>query len=235
MTELHPIEENHPLATLISWPAVFAGAVVAVTVGAMLNILGVALGAGALNPFDLSHADAKAFTVGAGLWIALANTIALFVGGFVASRAAKYADRHQGMLHGLAVWALAFLLAILVAGMTTGGGVTSVLHGAADNADTAIAAAAADTAPPAGAVPRSDGAMVAPDGTITPPGPGVVPAPVVQKVANATATIALWAFVAMLLGGAGAVFGGRYGARKHAWEHRRHLATPEAAAPPPRF
>lgn len=38
---------SHPLHVLVSWPAVIAGAIVAVAVGAMLNLLGLALGAGA--------------------------------------------------------------------------------------------------------------------------------------------------------------------------------------------
>jgi hypothetical protein len=230
--------ESHPLHTLISWPAVLAGAVVAVAAGAMLNLLGVALGAGALNPFDVSHGGSKAFTVGAGLWVALANTIALFAGGFVASRAAKYADHHHGMLHGLTVWAIAFLLAIFVAGATAAGGITSAVDAGADNAAIAAPAApAADTSAQNGVL-QSDGSVAAPDGAAAPEGAPPAPAPavsppVVQKAAGATASIALWAFLTMLLGAVGAVFGGRYGSRKHAWEGRGHPADRPAAHLPP--
>jgi len=153
----------HPLHTLISWPAVIAGAAVAVAAGAMLNLLGVALGAGALNPFDLTRAGAKAFTVGAGLWIALANTVALFAGGVVASRAAKYADHHRGMLHGLIVWAVAFLVAIFVAGSTAAGGVTAALGGGASStADAMQVSTPADVSTPDGVL-QSDGTMAPPD------------------------------------------------------------------------
>ena len=238
MTEVEPAgHESHPPYTLISWPAVLAGAVVAVAAGAMLNLLGVALGAGALNPFDVSRGGAKAFTVGAGLWVALANTIALFAGGFVASRAAKYADHHHGMLHGLTVWAIAFLLAIFVAGSTAAGGITSALDAGADNAATA-AATVADTSPqqadasPQGGVLQSDGA-VAPAGGAPAAAPPVSPPVVVQKAAGATASIALWAFLTMLLGAIGAVFGGRYGSRKHAWESRGHPVDRPAPHLPP--
>jgi len=231
--------ESHPLHTLISWPAVLAGAAVAVAAGAMLNLLGVALGAGALNPFDLTRAGAKAFTVGAGLWIALANTIALFAGGFVASRAAKYADHHHGMLHGLTVWAIAFLLAIFVAGSTAAGGITSALSGGTDKAAT-VAAAVTDTPAP-GAVLQSDGSTVPPTGGVVdsnaapPAAPAVSQPAVVQKAADATASLALWSFLTMLLGAAGAVFGGRYGSRKHAWERPAQTVDRHAADLPPRL
>ena len=45
-------------------------------------------------------------------------------------------------------------------------------------------------------------------------------APIVHKTADATVTIALWAFLAMLLGAIAAILGGRYGARRHGWEAR---------------
>ena len=242
MTDANSIGyDAHPLHTLISWPAVIAGAAVAVAAGAMLNLLGVALGAGALDPFDLTRAGAKAFTVGAGLWIALANTLALFAGGLVASRAAKYADHHRGMLHGLIVWAVAFLVALFVAGATAAGGVTAALGGEADNAAAVAAsdaAAAPDLSAPNGVL-QSDGTVVPSDtggaGANVAAAPAAArPAPV-QKAADATASLALWSFLTMLLGAVGAVFGGRYGSRTHAWEARLHGPDPAAGHLPPRL
>lgn len=216
MTDYQPAAgQPHPLHTLVSWPAIIAGALVAVTVGAMLNLLGVALGAAALNPFDLSRGDAEGFTAGAGVWVAIANALALFVGGFVASRAAKYTDHHRGTLQGLSVWAVAFLIAILIAGSTAAGGVTSVLNGAAERADLA---APGYYDPDLGVVvdpmaPPSDAAPAVP-----------TPAqPIVEDAGDATGAIALWAFVTMLLGGLAAVFGARYGGRRHLWETKVHV------------
>jgi hypothetical protein len=207
MSEVHTTTYGaHERHVLVSWSAILAGAVVAVAVGAMLNLLGVALGAAALNPFDLSRGDAEGFTAGAGVWVAIANALALFVGGFVASRAAKHSDHHKGMLNGLAVWALAFMLAILIATSTTAGGLTSVLNGAAERAPVA---AVADAVTPS--------ADVGTDAT------AIVPAEAREEVDNAadtTGTVALWAFLTMLLGAVAAVFGGRYGSRKHAWEDK---------------
>jgi hypothetical protein len=210
MTEIHSTTyEPHHAHSLVSWRAVLAGAVIAVAVGAMLNLLGVALGAAALNPFDLSRDDAEAFTAGAGAWVAIANAIALFVGGFVASRAAKHSDHHRGYLQGLAVWAVSFLLALLIATTTTAGGITSVLNGAAERAP------ARETAY----------VMIEPATAGTDASPAI-PAPVraeADQAADATGTVALWAFLTMLLGAVAAVFGGRYGARRHAWETKANV------------
>jgi len=201
--------EPHHAHSLVSWRAVFAGAVIAVAVGAMLNLLGVALGAAALNPFDLSRGDAEAFTAGAGVWVALANAVALFVGGFVASRAAKHSDHHKGYLQGLTVWAIAFLLAILIATSTGAGGVTSVLNGAAQRAP-------ADDVAYAMTQPATAGTDASP----------AIPAAAREEAddaANTTGTVALWAFLTMLLGAVAAAFGGRYGSRRHAWETKANL------------
>ncbi len=195
---------SHPLHVLVSWPAVIAGAVVAVAVGAMLNLLGVALGAGAFNPYDLDGGDAEGFAAAAGMWAVVANSIALFVGGAVASRAAKYADHHKGALHGLSVWALAFLLAILIASGSAAVNTAGVAGGEATRAaagETVIGDA------------LSPDRRVADGELVVPPTERVE----AENTADSTATLALWGFLTMLLSGVAAVFGGLYGTRNHRW------------------
>ncbi len=198
---------RHPLHTLISWPAVLAGAIVAVAVGAMLNLLGVALGASAFNPYDFDGGDRSGFTAAAGMWMAFANALALFVGGAVASRAAKYADHHKGALHGLAVWALAFLLAITIASAAGAGGAAALLGG--DARDGEVGDTVVTNTLPASRV--IEGELV---------GPVVVQAPepvAAEEVADTTAMLALWGFLTMLIGAIAAIFGGLYGGRNHRW------------------
>ncbi|HEV2365457.1 MAG TPA: hypothetical protein VGS12_14805 [Caulobacteraceae bacterium] len=264
MTEIYTVTDiDHPLHSLISWSAVIAGAVGAIAIGAMLNLLGVALGAGAFNPYDLGgRGDVAGFGVAAGVWVAIANAIALFAGAAIASRAAKYPDLHSGMLHGLMVWAIAFLIAILIAGWTAHGIARGAAQGAAQEAQAATSPTGPTANPQRGAatgVLQSDGTYLQPDGTVTtadgtvvghtaPPGqggydanaqtaaagtppaattpaasasptPAPTPAPS-QKGAMGAATIGLWAFLTMLLGAVGAVLGGRWGARRHAWAAR---------------
>lgn len=252
MTEGYVVTpQSHPLHTLVSWPAVLAGAAIAVTVGFMLNLLGAALGAGTFDTFELARAgDAGPFKAAAGLWVAVANAIALFAGAAAASRAAKYADNHNGMLHGLMVWAVAFFIAIMIATAAGGGAASSA---AADVTEDAAASSLGANAPTG--VLQSNGAYLQPDGTVTsadgtvigsqPPSaataaplttapvtPPVTPA--AAKVVDPTATIAFWGFLGMLFGAIGAVLGGRYGARHHKWEAR--LAAKETVVrttPPP--
>ncbi len=215
MTDLPAARTFHPAHTLISWPAVIAGAAVAIAVGAMLNLLGVALGAASLNPFDLRRNDPGDFSALAGIWIALSNLVGLFVGGFVASRSAKYVDHHRGLLVGLSVWAVAFLVALLLVGASASGGVLSVLSVAPDVAGRPIA-----QLPPlgdaAGADPRLTGMEA--------PLPASMADQEMAAVADHTATVALWAFLTMLVGAAGAVFGSRYGLTRHGWETGSHSA-----------
>ena len=226
MTEAHLTDTlRHPAHTLISWPAVIAGAVVAVAVGAMLNLLGVALGASTFNPYDFDGGNVSEFTAAAGLWMAFANAIALFAGGAVATRAAKYADHHKGALHGLAVWALAFLLAITVASAAGAGGVAAVLGGDARDGEVG------ETLPGDGFAPSRvvEGELIAPV-------PAPAPAPVrTEEAADTTAMLALWGFLTMLIGAVAAVLGGVYGGRRHRWIDRavegREAAPASPAAP----
>lgn len=200
---------RHPLHTLISWPAVIAGGIVAVAVGAMLNLLGVALGASAFNPYEFGGGDAEGFTAAAGMWMAFANAIALFVGGAVATRAAKYADHHKGALHGLAVWALAFLLAITIASAAGAGGAAALLGGEAADSDGRTVVT--DIAPASRVI---EGELVAPV-VVQPSAPAVA-----EEVADTTAMLALWGFLTMLIGAVAAIFGGLYGGRNHRWIDR---------------
>ncbi|HYC69201.1 hypothetical protein [Brevundimonas sp.] len=232
-TTIYPTHA-HPPHNLISWPAVLAGAIVAAAVGAMLNLLGIALGAASFNPYDLDGGDASDFTAAAGMWMAIANSIALFVGGVVASRAAKYSDHHRGGLHGVSVWAVAFLLALVITASGLAGGAAAIAGGEASEPPT----------------PRE---VVITDGTVGPNGAvegQVILPPQAQEVADetadATATLALWGFLTMLLGAVAAVLGGMYGTRNHRWmtkagiggdgrdhDHGR-VVEPAAAAEPHR-
>lgn len=215
MTELYSTTfEPHHQHELVSWKAVLAGGAIAVAVGAMLNLLGVALGAAAIDPYELTRGEAEGFTVGAGIWIAIANAVALFVGGFVASRTAKHSDHHKGVLNGLTVWAIAFLLAILIATATASGSVASTLGGATQAASDADRVADV-MLPPPGAMPDASVDTAA-----------AVPAPAreeVDQAADSTSAASLWGFLTMLLGAIAAVFGGRYGSRKHGWETKAGL------------
>lgn len=190
----------------LHWGSILAGAAVAVVTGAMLNVLGLALGALAANPFGDAGDQARGITLAGGVWIAVSNMIGLALGGFVAARSAPYVDRDEGMLHGLTVWAVATLIAMVLVGASVMGAAGSLLGGAAR--EVAVAGATTDLARAADAV--------APD---TRAG--------AEQVADAASGAAFWAFAAMLLGAAAALGGARIGSGPVNYDlrpaSRRHL------------
>jgi hypothetical protein len=143
-------EGAYALPPRISWGAVFAGGITAVAVGAMLNLLGLAIGATAVDPATPGGTPA-ASTLGlaSGIWLIVADLIGLGVGGYVAARLSGTADGTDGILHGLSVWAIAFLISAVLLGnvvagiaRTTFGAASSIVGGAAQGAGQAVQAAA---------------------------------------------------------------------------------------------
>jgi hypothetical protein len=137
----------------ISWGAVIAGAVVAVIIGLMLNVLGIAVGASAIDVADRDTPTGTTFSVVGGIWLLAANLIGLAVGGYVAARFSGTADDTDGVLHGLSVWGIAYLLSAVLLGNIVAGtastamqGASSVLGGAAQGAGQAASAAAGPAA-----------------------------------------------------------------------------------------
>lgn len=184
----------HPL---ISWSAVIAGAVVAIALGAFLNLLGLAIGATAANPFRLTDAGAAGLTLGGGLWIVFANAFALQVGAFVAARSARFPDHHRGALIGLTVWGLAFIVAVI--GIGGGGGAGTLLT----SAQTTIEAT------------QDDDRVTATDMKAA--------ADAARKV---TAALAWWGAASMALGAVGAVAGGYLGSQHPRWRRERNVYNP---------
>ncbi|HEX6013432.1 MAG TPA: hypothetical protein VFY87_16850, partial [Geminicoccaceae bacterium] len=105
--------------------------------------------------------DAASLGVGAAVWLVVANTIALAVGGYTAARLSGTADGTDGVLHGLAVWAIAFLvsatlLGSLVAGLaSTAASTASGVAGGAARGVGSMASAVADQASPEALIDRA--------------------------------------------------------------------------------
>jgi hypothetical protein len=151
------VPEGAPaLPSRVSWGAILAGAVVAVAVGLMLNILGVAVGATAIDAVDRDTPSSSAFGIGAGIWLLVANLIGLAVGGYAAGRLSGSADRTDTTLHGVGVWAVGFLLSAVLVGNLVGsaastvvGAASSAVGGAAQAVGSAAGAAAGQVDPQA--------------------------------------------------------------------------------------
>ena len=135
------------LPARVSWGAVFSGAVVALTIGLMLNALGAGVGATTVDAAARDTPSASTFGIGAAIWVLVSNLIGLAIGGYVAARLSGTSDNTDGTLHGLAVWGTTFLISAvllgnLVAGIasTATAGASSVLGGVARGAGSAVSA-----------------------------------------------------------------------------------------------
>ena len=142
----------------VSWAAIFAGVVLAVTVQLLLSMLGLGVGLGMVNTNAGNMPNASSFGMGTGAWWLVSNLIALAVGGFVAARMAGVIQRGDGLLHGLVTWAIAtlftfYLLSTAVGGLI--GGAYSVVGSTLSAAGTTVKTAAGPAAQAAGVTPDS--------------------------------------------------------------------------------
>jgi hypothetical protein len=153
-TAAYAAPEGAPaLPPRVSWGAVIAGAIVAVIVGLMLNVLGIAVGASAIDATAGDTPSGTTFGVVSGIWLLVANLIGLAVGGYVAARFSGTADDTDGILHGLSVWGIGYLLSAVLLGNIIAGttstavqGASSILGGVAQGAGQAASAAAGPAA-----------------------------------------------------------------------------------------
>jgi hypothetical protein len=138
----------------ISWGAVFAGVVVALATQLLLNLLGMGIGAGTLNPVGDDSPSATSLSIGAGIWFAVSGILAALAGGYTAGRLAGVPNESTAGWHGLTTWALATLVIFYLLTSTLGGilggayrGMTSAIGGVA-NAVGSTAQTAAQVAAP---------------------------------------------------------------------------------------
>ncbi len=135
---------THPHAhSRISWGAIFAGAVMALVTQLAFSLLGLGIGASALNPYDDNPAGGLG--IGAAIWTLLSVLISLFTGGYVAGRLAGMPRNQDSMLHGLVTFGLTSLLGFYL--LTSGigkviGGAGSLVSSVVSSATHAVGNAA---------------------------------------------------------------------------------------------
>lgn len=133
----------------ISWGGIFAGVAIALSLHLLLNLLGLAIGAGVIDPAQNDTPTAASLSTGSVIWVIASGIIAAFIGAYVASRMSGRVVRSTGALHGLTSWAVTTLIVFYLLstsiGALVGGafsGVTSVFSGAGSTVATAATAAA---------------------------------------------------------------------------------------------
>ena len=91
----------------IRWSAVLAGFIVGISVQMVLTLLGLAVGAWAINVHESN--PAQGVPLGAGIWTGVSMLVSAFIGGFVTSHLSGTSLRSDGMYHAAVVWGVTWL------------------------------------------------------------------------------------------------------------------------------
>lgn len=118
----------------VSWGAVIAGAVIAAALSATLITGGAGLGFLAISPWQNDGASGPVITTGTVVWLLLSHIVAYGIAGYVTGRLrTKWTDAMRDEIyfrdtaHGFLVWALSFVVGLVLLGST----VASVISGTA--------------------------------------------------------------------------------------------------------
>lgn len=110
----------------ISWRAIFAGAIAALSLMLILNLIGLAIGLWSIEPTEERN-PLSGLRTGSIIWWIISNLIVLFTGGFVAARVGVSFSNISGIIHGIMTWALytlfsAWLFTSVLGSLITGVG-----------------------------------------------------------------------------------------------------------------
>ena len=101
----------------VSWPAVFAGAFTMGALTLLLSVLGAGVGLSAISPWPNDTAQASRVSMGAIIWLILAQLIASSIGGYLAGRLrTKWVSLHtheiyfRDTAHGFIAWCVALVI-----------------------------------------------------------------------------------------------------------------------------
>lgn len=109
---------SHP-HKFLCWKAIFAGAIFAVGITFLFNLLTVGLG---LSLYTESPDGKLAFTFAGVAWIMVGSYITLFIAGWIAGRLVS--DQHSfhlanGMFHGFMAWSLYLIISVVLISLIT--------------------------------------------------------------------------------------------------------------------
>jgi hypothetical protein len=101
--------------TRLHWTAIFAGALVGVGLGFLLNMFSMAIG---LSAYTTTSTHTTAIAVGGVLGILIGVIVTMGVAGFVAGYLGRFYNCycHGGVIHGFITWTLVLMLSALLIG-----------------------------------------------------------------------------------------------------------------------
>jgi hypothetical protein len=125
IVEVDEVKIPEPLWSVksrVSWGALLAGAVVAIALYSLLSLFGVALGVTLRDRFT-----AEQLGTAATIWTFVTLLLAMFIGGWVSTRATAGEFRNEAMLYGVIVWGVTSLVLIPLSVVGIGTSVGTVL------------------------------------------------------------------------------------------------------------
>ena len=122
------------LINTISWGAVFGGVMAMLVIQLLLNMLGVGIGLGMVEPWSGDTPPAEAIPVAAGLWWVVSGIIASLLGGMLAGRLSGRPKESTSGWHGITAWAVSTLIVVLFVGSVIAG----IVGGAVSTAGSAL-------------------------------------------------------------------------------------------------
>lgn len=138
--------------TRLSWSAIIAGCVAALSLHLLLIMLGMSMGIALVDPSP-GQQDWPELSAAAGIAWSVSALISLWIGGWIAGRTGRRGPGNSGGIHGVLVWSVATVVSFGVitggAGMLIGGAAKMAGRGAAMAAGQ-TGAALMDVSQPAG-------------------------------------------------------------------------------------
>jgi hypothetical protein len=183
----------------MSWGAIFAGTAAALVIYFLLNLLGLAIGFGTIDPAAANPLEGLG--VGAVIWWIVATIAALFFGGWLSGRVAGVPFVADSVIHGFVTFSLFTIVSMYL--LTTGLG--AILSGVGGLVGQAMDVAAGEGLDILGV---AEGA--APEVTEE------EARQIAVTAADAISRGALYAFLALMLGGVAALLGGWVGTPRRA-------------------
>lgn len=109
----------------ICWGAIIAGVFTVLSILVVLNLIGIAIGLGTIDPTEESE-PLKGLGTGTVIWWGLSNLIAIFAGGYVAARVGTSLTNTHGMIQGFLTWAFYAVLSVYLVTSAAGGIISGV-------------------------------------------------------------------------------------------------------------
>ncbi len=115
------VEDVMPVGSRVSWGAIIAGAVVALSVFLVLTLLG-----SALNLSISDRVTSGTLKTSSAVWAVLTSWAALFLGGWVVSQITVGETTGEAVLHGIVLWGVVLFMLLWLVGIGMRAGATAM-------------------------------------------------------------------------------------------------------------